>query len=212
MDDNTSSMSNPRVIPLFSSATANHGLGLAAALSRVLDSNSFVLGHEVTQFEREFAQYVGVDHCLSVANGTDALELALRAIGVVPGDRVVCVANAGFYSSTAVHLVGASPVYVDVDPQTLCMCPDALARVLSVRPAAVIATHLYGQLAPVERLVESRSHADDVLFGKCLTGRATRCGERLLRPGHCRAESRRPQNHPRRPAIRREVRRRSGCV
>jgi dTDP-4-amino-4,6-dideoxygalactose transaminase len=140
------------MIPLFSSAIANEGLGLAAALARVLESNHFVLGREVTQFEQEFAQYVGVPHCVSVANGTDALELALRALGVGPGQQVACVANAGFYSATAIHLAGAEPVYVEVDERSLTMSPEALEPLLRERPAAVIVTHLYGQLAAIERI------------------------------------------------------------
>ena len=171
-------MSNPRVIPFFSAALVNQGLGLAAALNRVLESNSFVLGHEVTQFELEFARHVGALHCVSLANGTDALELALRALGIGPGAPVVCVANAGFYSSTAVHLVGASPVYVDVDEHTLTMCPDALAGALSKRPAAVIATHLYGQLAAIERLAALCREAGVPLIEDCAQSHGARRGGR----------------------------------
>jgi aminotransferase EvaB len=145
-------MSQAERIPLFSAAVVNQGIDLAGAVDRVLASNSFILGREVAQFESEFAGHVGVSHCVSVANGTDALELALRAVGVEPGDAVACVANAGFYSSTAVHLVGAVPWYVEVDEATLTMCPQALAQVLDRRPAAVIVTHLYGQLADIQRI------------------------------------------------------------
>lgn len=145
-------MSQAGPIPLFSAAAVNQGIDLASAVSRVLASNSFILGREVAQFESEFASHVGVSHCVSVANGTDALELALRAVGVAPGNSVACVANAGFYSSTAVNLVGAVPCYVDVDEATLTMCPKALTRALDQRPAAVIVTHLYGQLADIESI------------------------------------------------------------
>lgn len=140
------------MIPLFSSAVANEGLGLREAVARVLDSNHFVLGREVTQFEAEFAAYNGVGHCISVANGTDALELALRALGVGPGGKVVCAANAGFYGSTAIGLVGAQPLYADIDDNTLTLAPAALEAALRERPAAVIATHLYGQLAHIEAI------------------------------------------------------------
>src|SRR5512140_3101348 len=145
-------MSQAGPIPLFSAALVNQDIDLAGAVSRVLASNSFILGQEVAQFESEFAAHVGVSHCVTVANGTDALELALRAVGVMPGTSVVCVANAGFYGSTAVNLVGAAPRYVDVDETTLTMCPQALAQALEKRPAAVIVTHLYGQLADIERI------------------------------------------------------------
>lgn len=141
-----------KTVPLFSSALANQGIDLAGAMLRVLESNSFVMGKEVAKFEEEFAAYTGVAHCVSVANGTDALELALRAIDLQPGQQVACVANAGFYSAAAIHLAGGEPLYVDVDEQTLTMAPEALEQVLRGQPAAVIATHLYGQLAAIESL------------------------------------------------------------
>lgn len=140
------------MIPIFSAVAANRGLDVSAAVARVLDSHWYILGTEVAQFESEFASYVGVRHCVSVANGTDALELGLKALGVRAGDSVVCVANAGFYGSTAARSVGAVPVYVDVDESTLTMCSAALAAALAARPAAVITTHLYGQLADIDRI------------------------------------------------------------
>jgi dTDP-3-amino-2,3,6-trideoxy-4-keto-D-glucose/dTDP-3-amino-3,4,6-trideoxy-alpha-D-glucose/dTDP-2,6-dideoxy-D-kanosamine transaminase len=169
-------MSNVPAIPVFSSAAVNQGIDLAGAMQRVLESNSYILGREVAQFESEFAGNVGTGHCVSVANGTDALELALRAVGVAPGDRVACVANAGFYSSTAVHLVGAVPQYVDVDEQTLTMSPAALAEVLAGRPAAVIATHLYGQLADIERLAHMCRAAGVALIEDCAQAHGARRG------------------------------------
>jgi dTDP-4-amino-4,6-dideoxygalactose transaminase len=105
------------MVPLFSASAANANLDLLTPLKRVLDSAWYVLGREVTAFEQEFADYVGVAHCVSVANGTDALELALRAAGVEPGDLVVTVANAGFYSSTAIYAVGATPfTWISIAP------------------------------------------------------------------------------------------------
>jgi aminotransferase EvaB len=166
-------------IPLFSAALANQGLELSAALLRVLESNSFVLGDEVAGFEQEFAGYVGVRHCVSVANGTNALELALRSLNVQPGGRIVCVANAGFYSATAIHLVGAVPLYVDVDDATLTMSPHALAEALRGKPAAVIATHLYGQLAAVEKTLELCRAAGVPLIEDCAQSHGARRGGRL---------------------------------
>lgn len=136
------------VVPFFSAAAAHAGLDLRGAIDRVLRSHWFVLGEEVRSFEAEFAAYCGVAHCVSVANGTEALELALRTLGVQPGDAVLCAANAGFYASTAALALGAVPRYVDVDPVSLCMDPAALEQALQrQRPAAVVVTHLYGQLA-----------------------------------------------------------------
>ncbi|MEO5669531.1 MAG: DegT/DnrJ/EryC1/StrS family aminotransferase [Ramlibacter sp.] len=171
--------SNDRVIPLFSSAIANQELGLAAAVTRVLDSNHFVMGREVAQFEQEFAAYHRVTHCISLANGTDALELALRAVGVQPGQQVACVANAGFYSSTAIGLAGGEPLYVDVDDDSLTMSPAALAATLKRRPAAVIATHLYGQLAPIETIARMCRDAGVPLIEDCAQSHGASSGGRL---------------------------------
>ncbi len=142
-------------VAFFSAQAIHQGFDAQAAFARVLARHWYVLGDEVKAFERDFAAYCGVDHCVSLGNGTDALELALHAVGAGPGSTVMVVANAGFYSSTAVHLVGAQPVYVDVDAASLTMCPVALARVLGealVLPQAIIATHLYGQLAAIEEI------------------------------------------------------------
>lgn len=129
-------------VPLFSSKIANAGVDLVSALQRVVDRNWYVLGTEVAAFEAEFAAYQGVKSCISLANGTDALEIALRTLSIGPGKRVALVANAGFYGSTAVHAVGAEPVYVDVDAVTLTMAPASLQAVLAAGVDAVIVTHL----------------------------------------------------------------------
>jgi dTDP-4-amino-4,6-dideoxygalactose transaminase len=112
----------------------------------------YLFGPQVGAFEQEFAVYCGVPHCVSVANGTDALELALRALGCGPGSEVVTVANAGMYGSVAILLTGARPVFADIDPATMTMAPEALAGRLSERTSAVIVTHLFGRLADVEAL------------------------------------------------------------
>lgn len=141
------------MIPIFSASVVNANLDFQSSIKRVLDRNWYVLGEEVKRFELEFAQYVGVAECVSLANGTDALELALRGVGVVAGDKVVSVANAGFYASTAIHSIGAIPLYLDVDVNSLNMAASGLAQALLHKPKAVIITHLYGQMANLEELV-----------------------------------------------------------
>ncbi|MGY0572864.1 DegT/DnrJ/EryC1/StrS family aminotransferase [Bradyrhizobium sp. RDM12] len=127
---------------------------LIASASRVIDRGWFVLGSEGSQFETAFAGYCGAAHAIGLANGTDAIEIALRAVGVEAGDAVVTVANAGFYSSTAIHAIGALPVYVDVDATTHLMDVEALRRVLATQwISAVVVTHLYGRLADVEAII-----------------------------------------------------------
>jgi dTDP-4-amino-4,6-dideoxygalactose transaminase len=125
---------------------------VAAAMSRVSASGWFINGNELAAFEREFAQYCGTAFCVGVANGTDALELALRCVGVAAGSRVATVANAGGYASTAIRAIGAQPVYVDIDPRTLCMDPRALAAADLAGVKAVVPVHLYGVLANVEEI------------------------------------------------------------
>jgi len=155
------------LVPLFSASIANAGIDFTTPVMKVIDSHWYILGEEVKSFESEFAKYVGVDHCISVANGSDALELALRGLEVKPGDRVVAVANAGFYGSTAIHAVGAVPVYLDVDPATLTLCPKALTAMIDSKPAVVIVTHLYGQLADIEELVKIASAAGVPVLEDC---------------------------------------------
>lgn len=154
-------------IPLFSAKLANQGLDYNKAINRVLNRYYYILGEEVSSFEKEFAQYLNVERCVSVANGTDAIELALRALGVEKEDKVVTVANAGFYSSTAIHAIGAIPVYVDVDLTTLTMCPESLLQALNTKPKAIIVTHLYGQLANITELVSIAESAGIPLVEDC---------------------------------------------
>lgn len=130
---------------------------LAAALVRVGLGGRYVLGDEVRAFEQAFARHVGVAHAVGVGNGTDALELALRALGVAPGAPVVTAANAGMYASTAIRRVGAQPVYADVNEATLCLDASSVAAALVPGTAAVVVTHLYGRLADVEAIV---AHCD----------------------------------------------------
>lgn len=154
-------------IPLFSAAAANAGLDFSVSIKRVLDRYWYVLGEEVASFESEFAGYVGVSHCVTLANGTDALELALRGLGVKKGDQVAAVANAGFYGSTAIHAIGALPLYVDVDHRSLTMSAAALSKVLVQKPKVVIVTHLYGQLADIAELVRICAEADIPVIEDC---------------------------------------------
>ncbi|WP_079433178.1 DegT/DnrJ/EryC1/StrS aminotransferase family protein [Zoogloea sp. LCSB751] len=126
---------------------------LRSAIGRVLERGYYVLGPENKAFEQEFAAYLGTPDAVGVGNGTDALELALRAAGVGPGREVVTVANAGMYASTAIRATGATPVYVDVRADTLLVDPDLLAAAITPATGAIVVTHLYGRMADVERLV-----------------------------------------------------------
>lgn len=125
-----------------------------ASFADVLKRTAFIGGPDVAAFERAFADYTGVRHCVGVGNGTDALELALRAVGTGAGDECVLPANTFVGTAEAVHRTGAKPVLVDIDPATYLMDTKAAVAALSDRTAAVLPVHLYGRLADVTTLRE----------------------------------------------------------
>jgi dTDP-4-amino-4,6-dideoxygalactose transaminase len=125
---------------------------LDAAVARVLDSGRFILGPEVSEFEREFAEHVGAEHAIGVGNGTDALSIALRAAGVEPGDDVVVPSFTFYASAEAALTIGANVVYCDIDPETMNITPQTVAAALTPNTKAVVAVHLFGLPAPVDLL------------------------------------------------------------
>jgi len=140
-------------VPMFRGSGTVQMASEIEAITRVMHSGSLILGSEVRAFEDEFAQFCGVPHCVGLANGTDALELTLRALCIAPNDKVALVANAGFYSSCALGIIGATPHYVDVDERSLNMSLQMLQEALAQHGIkAVIVTHLYGQLADIEAI------------------------------------------------------------
>ncbi|GGO65566.1 DegT/DnrJ/EryC1/StrS family aminotransferase [Nonomuraea cavernae] len=144
------------------------GAAVRDAVERVLGSGWYVLGAEGKAFEREFAAYCGAAHCVGVANGTDAIELGLRALGVGPGSRVATVANAGFYTTTALLALGARPVFVDVDPDTKLMRPAELERAAAGGGLdAVVVTHLFGLLHDMDAILDVAAHAGVPVFEDC---------------------------------------------
>lgn len=121
---------------------------IMAATNRVIASGWLVLGPEVKRFEAAFAKYLGAVHCISLANGTDAIELALRAMGVEAGDRVATVANAGMYTTTAMLAIGAEPFFLDVDLATRNTTLSEVERAIAEGVKVVVVTHLYGLATP----------------------------------------------------------------
>ena len=119
---------------------------------RVLEYTAFIGGEEVAAFEREYAAFGGTQHCVGVANGTDALELALRAAGVGGGDEVILPANTFIATAEAVARIGARTVLVDMDPQTFLIDPAAALAAVNSATRAIVPVHLYGQMAEVETL------------------------------------------------------------
>lgn len=142
------------MIPLFDTATPLAPLRgeVDAAIARVLDSGRFILGPEVEAFEREFAQYVAADHAVGVGNGTDALMLALRAVGVETGDDVVVPSFTFYATAEAVLAIGANPVFCDVDTATMNVTATTVEAALTPNTKAVVPVHLFGLPAPVTEI------------------------------------------------------------
>jgi dTDP-4-amino-4,6-dideoxygalactose transaminase len=134
------------------------------AISRVVESTQFIKGEDCGLMERDFAAYCGVTHAVGVANGTDALTIALRAYGVGPGDEVVTVANTFIATGEAILLNGARPVFVDVDPITRTMDGARLERAITPRTKVIVPVHLYGHPADMPAILDvARRHGLPVL-------------------------------------------------
>ncbi|MGD9901922.1 MAG: DegT/DnrJ/EryC1/StrS family aminotransferase [Vicinamibacterales bacterium] len=123
-----------------------------AAIARVLDSGWFVLGPEVAAFEAEFAAAAGARHAVGVNTGTDAIALALRALGIGPGDEVITSPLSAAYSALAIAMTGARPVFADIDPQRLTVDPAAIGAAVTPHTRAILPVHLYGQAADMDAI------------------------------------------------------------
>ena len=151
---------------------------LDIAWTQVVDSGRFVGGSIVERFEQEWAAYCGARWSVSVANGTDSLQLILRALDIGRGDEVVLPANTFIATAEAVALVGATPRFVDVDPRTLLIDPEQVAAALTPRTAAVIAVHLYGQMADMTALSAVTERAGVALIEDGAQAHGAHCGSR----------------------------------
>lgn len=157
-----------------------------AAITRVCDSQRFILGAEVETFEREIAAQLGVAHAIGVSSGTDAILAALMALGIGPGDEVVTPTYSFFATAGCVARVGATPVLVDVDPVTFNMTADGLARAITPRTKAVIPVHLYGQMVDMDPLIAvAREHRVVVIEDACQAIGATDRGRQAGSLGDC---------------------------
>ncbi|MEW6284408.1 MAG: DegT/DnrJ/EryC1/StrS family aminotransferase, partial [Candidatus Eremiobacterota bacterium] len=149
------------MIPILELSTQYKAIGkeLEEAALRALASTHYILGPETVAFEKEFAEYNGAAFGIGVANGTDALQLAVRALGLGPGDEVLCPSFTFMATAGAVALTGARPVFVDIDPVSFCVDPADVARRITDRTRAMVVVHLYGNAAPMDELMAlARKH------------------------------------------------------
>jgi dTDP-4-amino-4,6-dideoxygalactose transaminase len=160
------------------------------AISTVLSDSDFILGEQVEQFEQEFARASGVRYAIGVDSGTSALELALRACHIGPGDEVITAANTFIATALAISYTGAKPVLVDVDPLTYNMDSQCLEEAITERTKAVIPVHLYGQAADLDPILElARSRHLVVIEDACQAHGATYKGKRVGSMGDAAAFS-----------------------
>src|SRR6187200_162669 len=139
-------------VPLFASSLEPYYDHLSEAIERVARSGRYILGPEVEAFEEEFARYLGVRHCVGVANGTDALTIALKAVGVGPGDEVVVPSFTFYATAEAALVLGARPVWCDIDPETFNVTRATVEAAMTPATKAIVPVHLFGSLAPVPEL------------------------------------------------------------
>lgn len=153
---------------------------IEAGFAQTLDSCAFILGPNVQAFEKEAADYLGVKHAIGCASGTDALHLALLAEGIGPGDEVITSAFTFIATAEAIKYVGATPVFVDIDPQTFNITPENIEAAITPKTRAVMPVHLFGQPANLPAIVEiCKKHGVKLIedcaqsFGASVDGRQT---------------------------------------
>jgi len=126
---------------------------LRLAFVRVLENSSFILGPEVERFETEFAQYCGTGHCVAMNNGTSAIHSVLASLGIGPGDEVITVPHTFIATAEAISAVGATPVFIDIDPVSYCMNPELIEPAITKKTRAILPVHLYGQMADIDAIL-----------------------------------------------------------
>lgn len=148
------------------------------ALKAFLKSGNYILGEQVALFEKEFAKYLGAEHCIGVANGTDAIVLALKAVGVGVGDEVITTPHTAVATVAAIEQTGAIPVLVDIDPVTRCIDPAKITDAVSEKTKAVLPVHIYGQPADMESIMAIAKQHDLKVIEDCAQAHGAMLGEK----------------------------------
>src|ERR1700751_2695826 len=183
---------SPMKVPLLDLKAEYHELRdqILPALDRVCENSAFVLGEDVEQFEREFASYCNVKHCVALSSGTAALHLGLLALGVQPGDEVITSPNTFLATAEAITYCGARPVFVDIDPTTGNLDPGRIARAVRRATRAILPVDLYGRPADMDAIMEIASqHNLKVLDDAAQAHGARYRGRRTGSLGHATAFS-----------------------
>jgi len=149
---------------------------IEAAMRPVLEEGCFILGPPVETFERSFAAFCGAKHCIGVANGTDALQLIFRGLGIGPGDEVIVPAFTFIASALGVSLAGATPVFVDVCRENALLDPEKITEAITPRTKAILAVHLYGRCADMQRIGEIAAEHGLHVVEDAAQAHGARCG------------------------------------
>ena len=167
-----------------------HHAELSEAMARVLDSGWYILGQEVEAFEREYAAYVGAEHAVGVGNGMDALQLALLAWDVGPGDEVITTPNSAFATTLAILRAGATPVFVDISERDYALDPRLVRAAITSRTRAILPVHIYGRAADLGELSRlSTEHGLLLLNDACQAHGARHGGRDIASYGQASAYS-----------------------
>jgi dTDP-3-amino-3,4,6-trideoxy-alpha-D-glucose transaminase len=150
---------------------------LGSAFEEVIESGQYILGSQTAAFERAWSSYLGVASCVGVANGTDALYLALRAVEIGPGDEVITVSHTAIATISAIVRTGATPVLVDIDPQTYTLDPAHLADAWSGRTRAIVPVHLYGGMADMDHITTFAEQRGLVVIEDCAQAHGSSWGQ-----------------------------------
>jgi dTDP-4-amino-4,6-dideoxygalactose transaminase len=140
---------------------------LLEVIDKVLTKGNYILGDEVDNFEKEFANYIGGKDCIAVANGTDAISYALKGLGILPGDEVITVSHSAVATVSAIELIGAIPVFADIDLETRCMCPNSLKSLITPKVKAIVVVHIYGQPAKLNEIQKIAKEHNLFLLEDC---------------------------------------------
>ena len=188
-----------REIPILDLVQQHQSLSaeLLQEIAAVLESGHFILGPNVVAFEEEFARYLGIERAIGLNSGTDALHLALRALDIGPGDEVITSTFSFIATAEAISIVGARPVFVDIDPRTYAIDPRCIEEAITPRTRAIIPVHLYGTPSPMTDLVSIARRHDLAIVEECAQSVGATIDLLRARPDVARCRCARSSREPR---------------